>query len=417
MKNGLKQYPANLLYWGAGVQVGARAGGGAITETLTLQPGWGGMDTYVNSSSADTDYDGSSTLGVRATLRAALLKFDLTRIPPVATILSATLTLTNTAQISVDMPCTVSAVLAANSAWTIENATWNHARASATRWAGDTAGNGGADAGCSQSGTDYSATPLGTFTYTANAPVGTAFACALDIAQVQAWLTLANNHGLLVTTSVGANLTFAASDNATAAYRPKLEITYSTPAYTPRYFAGLGDSKTAAHRYQMTLRSLLYGSTGQQWAEIEDLSISGYTAALWATGIDAALAGITAVPEFILYNLGANEADDATLPTETAWKDNVRYIWRAIHTKWSSCPIYVARIWRQGQDADCATLNGYLDDLIAEEEFETYVYAGPDESIFLKGDDDGASNTNDGLHPNTEGYALTATQWHSALGY
>lgn len=179
--------------------------------------------------------------------------------------------------------------------------------------------------------------------------------------------------------------------------------------YTYRYFLGFGDSKTALGQYQMRLRARLLTSTGSLWRDITGLAISGYTAALWASEIDARLATITQTPEFILFDLGTNELDDP-LPAEATWKANIRYIWRALHTRWSSVPIRVMLISRNGYTTQADSVDTWLGDLQAEAEFSPYVSIIGDERVWLP------ANTGDGVHPNAAGYVLMGDDYYDGLG-
>lgn len=127
------------------------------------------------------------------------------------------------------------------------------------------------------------------------------------------------------------------------------------------------------------------------------------------------LAQIASTPEYMLINIGAN--DVTALPTATQWKSYMREIYRTVHTKWPLCPIFDADTWRKNYDTESDTLATRRAELRAEPEFAPYVFRGVDERVFLKGSDDGATYTSDGLHPNGAGYLLTAQQWATALGY
>jgi hypothetical protein len=118
---------------------------------------------------------------------------------------------------------TLYSLLAAN-AGMVELATWNHA-AALVRWAGDAAQDGGTDAGCTQSGTDYNATALGTFQNIANTVADTLHEITLNVAQVQAWVD-GGNYGIVMFTDTANTIDFHSDDAATEALRPVIEITY-----------------------------------------------------------------------------------------------------------------------------------------------------------------------------------------------
>jgi hypothetical protein len=121
------------------------------------------------------------------------------------------------------------AILAANSGW-LESCTWNYAdgAGASDRWAGDVGADGGADAGCSVSGTDYNAVAMGSALFAASEPAYTQHNFALNTAQMAA--LVAANYGICIrggATTKG----YITSDHATAGYRPKLVVDYTT--YVP----------------------------------------------------------------------------------------------------------------------------------------------------------------------------------------
>jgi hypothetical protein len=134
----------------------------------------------------------------------------------------------------------VCAVLAANTGWYTDKtkATWSYKIASTTRWAGDAASNGGADAGCSISGTDWNATPMGTWAGDRVNAAGYEYIIALNTTQFTA--LVAANYGLVLlptsTASTNARSVFS-SDVGVTGWRPKLVVTYHAAA------AGLASKK------------------------------------------------------------------------------------------------------------------------------------------------------------------------------
>jgi len=200
--------------------------------TLTLQPAAAaGIDTSVQEGNADTNYGTDAqidVLGFASVRSNGLLKFDLSGIPAGAEIISATLSLFGLGGGS-NGTLNIFRILAANSGWTEDGATWNYANsANETRWAGDAASNGGTDAGCSVSGTDHSATTMGQISHSHTAD--TEGSTELDLDEFA--LMWANNYGMVIKDSTASATTKqpASSDNPTAGRRPKLVIEYELGA-------------------------------------------------------------------------------------------------------------------------------------------------------------------------------------------
>lgn len=212
------------------------AGDLIFDPTLTSQPdGTAGIDTFTKDDAADTGQGTNVLMEIAfnyfALDRFGLIKFDLSSIPGGSTIDNATLSLwVASAGDAADGTLTAAQVLSANSTWD-EASTWNYKTPSTVRWAGDTGANGGADAGCSVSGTDYSATDDGSVAIGGSNPgAGTLLDITLTAARVQ--LMLAANYGWNVRTTTGDFLNLRSSDNATSGERPKLVVNYTEAAGT-----------------------------------------------------------------------------------------------------------------------------------------------------------------------------------------
>jgi len=194
--------------------------GGDVTsayDSMTYQPApgdnWGNYTSILMENFA-TEY------------MRGLIKFDLSSLSG-ATITSANLYLYNLTDTQSSKSFGVNAILSANSGWTELGSCHDYA-VGTTRWAGDTGNDGGSDAGCGVSGTDFNGTALGSWTTGEADAVGTEYNISLTVSQVQAWLTA--NYGLvarMITASGSAN-EVASSDHATTGYRPKLVIVYTT---------------------------------------------------------------------------------------------------------------------------------------------------------------------------------------------
>lgn len=181
-------------------------------------------DSYNNSSDPTENYSTTGSIRLRPGIRYGIMKFDLSSIPAGATILNAQLLLTVSTAISVDSIISVYPILAANSDMVFAEMTWN-IKKTGTAWAGDTAGDGGSDGGCSVSGTDYNATAIGSVTAIANLN-DTQYTIILDKVGINAMF--ANNYGVVLQhSSAGNSMSIHSVQTVTEAYRPTLKIKYT----------------------------------------------------------------------------------------------------------------------------------------------------------------------------------------------
>lgn len=181
-------------------------------------------DTQLILAAATTNYSNAASFSVRLDARIGIMKFDLTSIPATKKIVSADLYLYSSTAPTSNATLTAYSILAANSDMVFAEMTWN-IRKTGTAWAGDTGGDGGADAGCTVSGTDHNATVLGSVVFVGGSANGTEMVMSLNTAMVEAWLT--NNYGLVMKSDLAESPTIHSQQSATEAYRPKLKIKYT----------------------------------------------------------------------------------------------------------------------------------------------------------------------------------------------
>jgi hypothetical protein len=191
---------------------------------------------------------------------------------------------------------------------------------------------------------------------------------------------------------------------------------YSKPALDNNpHFLQMGDSRATNRGWQDLLVTALNTATGQTWKEII-IAASGSSSATWTAGdpklIDSTLANRYGSPAAILYNLGVNDVSAGT--NEATFKANTLYIIDALHARFPNAQIYLARVWKAGEDAGCAALNGWIDYVITQ---RTFCHAGHDESVWAKGADNGATMYVDGPHYSAAGKTECANQWKTVMGY
>ena len=181
----------------------------------------------------------------------------------------------------------------------------------------------------------------------------------------------------------------------------------------------LGDSKTAAKPWVASLASGVAAVTTLPWKNY-DGGVGGSTVASTYNTIDAILATLPADAttgdyQDVLCNWGANDmGDPAVMANEAAWEAYYLAVIDKIHAKAPRAKVYLMRPWRRNYNSEAATLHGWIDTIVAARAF---TYVGPDEAVWLKGADDGAAMTVDGVHYSTLGNTTCAAQWQSVLGY
>lgn len=170
-----------------------------------------------------------------------------------------------------------------------------------------------------------------------------------------------------------------------------------------------GDSKSVYNTYHRDLDT--YGRANKVMTF--DLASGGATVASRKASIDADLALRTQTFKAVLINLGAN--DVGSMPAQATFETNLAYILDALHAKWPNARILVASSWRRGFDSESATLKSWEANVLATR--GPWAVAGPDEAVFIKQADDGASCTSDGTHWNSTCYQAEALEWAQDLGY
>lgn len=142
----------------------------------------------------------------------------------------------------------------------------------------------------------------------------------------------------------------------------------------------------------------------------------GVALSVLASEVDAALATKAGTPDVCLINATVNYGCTESADPDT-WKANYAYIIDAVHTKWPACQIYCARMWQD--DAPSQICMDYINDTLIPQVIagRDYCHLGIDERLILPGEDNGATYTADGTHPNAAGNALIAEAWLSVLGY
>lgn len=208
----------------------------------------------------------------------------------------------------------------------------------------------------------------------------------------------------------------------------KLDLSEYIPTYltsgNPRYFFVIGDSKSTGDCWVTPFRALVATFSANWQENATRIAVSGTGVAARAAVIDADLAARpdTPAPETIMVSLGTNDIGENTFAAPavaTAWETNMGIIVDALHTKWASAQIYLARPWKPTEALYAADADAMADTLIPNViSTRAWCHLGPDETVYLENGDDGATYIlppPDGIHPNEAGYAATAAQWKAVL--
>jgi hypothetical protein len=189
-----------------------------------------GYDTHLSYGQPDSTHDTSYTLECSTytwlgsyAREFPLMYFNLSSLTG-KLITGATLYITGSGSGIVHTTEIIFArILPANSSVT-NSATWNYADGSSVRWAGDSGGDGGQDAGCSVPGVDFSSTPLASVIYRNEG--GYVTTANLDLTEVRNMVS--DNYGIIAyrPTSSAYPGHIASGDHPTVSYRPKLTVTY-----------------------------------------------------------------------------------------------------------------------------------------------------------------------------------------------
>jgi lysophospholipase L1-like esterase len=119
-------------------------------------------------------------------------------------------------------------------------------------------------------------------------------------------------------------------------------------------------------------------------------------------------------PDAVLLNLGVNDSlIPASFPTQAVWQAAYLSIIDWVRVWYPTAPCYVMRWWsRNATVGHDNTEASWIDTLIT---LRPLCFLGPDERVFLKGSDNGATNTYDGTHMGTAGHLAVAAAWKAVL--
>jgi lysophospholipase L1-like esterase len=163
------------------------------------------------------------------------------------------------------------------------------------------------------------------------------------------------------------------------------------------------------------LETAYAGGVGTQWEIGPDRLALGSTRVAWLDEhADDWIAAATQTPDWILVNTGINDTN-APATLQAAFEASYGSLLDKLHTAWPSARILVTYPWARNLDAACDTMAGWIDNVLATR--SPWAVIGDDERVWMKGADNGATMTNDGIHPNKAGNAEKVNQVITAMGY
>lgn len=156
-------------------------------------------------------------------------------------------------------------------------------------------------------------------------------------------------------------------------------------------------------------------ATQRDWVrQPPQLATSGWKASDLAAAAPAWAASASVHPEVVLVNIGVN--DQAQDTTQAVFEAGLASALDTVHAAFPSAVCYVAYPWSIGQgDAKANAMAGWIDTVLAAR--GPWALPGHDERVWLKGADNGATMTTDGVHYSVAGNAECAAQWQTVLGY
>jgi lysophospholipase L1-like esterase len=176
----------------------------------------------------------------------------------------------------------------------------------------------------------------------------------------------------------------------------------------------MGDSKTSAFGFQNELLGNLRESGTYERVVYNppQLAIFATTTAGLNAATDAWLAAQNSTPDLVLLNIGINDISIGT--TQATFESNLGSLLDKVHVRYPEARVLVMRPWRQNFNSQCDQMdNFWIPNVLSSR--SSWAFLGPDERVFLKHNDNGASRTTDGVHPNIEGYHQTALAWQASI--
>ena len=188
---------------------------------------------------------------------------------------------------------------------------------------------------------------------------------------------------------------------------------------TTRKLFIIGDSKSTGQNYWpgYLMNALNTASSGYWMDGPIRYCMGGYDISATNAYVQAHLAEQIETPEFILINMGTNDARPVTITPEEIFKTSYNAVIAACQAKWPGVPIFCQRIYRADSAqtiANSTIINGYIDDIVAS--YGTGIYDGPDDEVWAENGDAGATYLSTGhVHYSPAAHSVLAGLWLTAI--
>ncbi len=173
-----------------------------------------------------------------------------------------------------------------------------------------------------------------------------------------------------------------------------------------KWFFTVGDSRTAnAQAWRDSLSRI-----GTGYYELKPtLSNGGWTAEKVLDSLTAHMAKVNGTPSFVLVNIGLNDTT-----SRASYTAQLGRVLDSLHVRWPSALMGVMKVWgRAGSlPVHSDSVDSYIDSVLPS---RPWTFNGPDERIWMKGSDNGATMTYDGTHYSAAGMIECARQWKLVL--
>lgn len=181
----------------------------------------------------------------------------------------------------------------------------------------------------------------------------------------------------------------------------------------------VGDSKLSIARSYPGVHKNMSGGALLAVESPARMAFQGWSSLTMFQNIDSLISSAVGMPDYIFYNLGANDTPPGIepAPTQTEWTQWTSTNLDKLHAKWPNAQVYVAVAWTRLYP-DLANFRAqWTANILSSNGRSNWAFPGPDERTYLPGSDNGATMTEDGVHYSPLGEYRTSQEWRKRIGY